>query len=541
MFNQNFTAVAPDRNSEVLTNRQRNPSQQLGFAFQWRRPLGQRISIFSARVADPDRLGVTYLHEHLIIDSPLVADRYPHIHLPSEDEAVAEVRTCADAGVGTLVDALPCAAGRRVDRLAAASRRTGVHVVAVAGLHTARYYDGHPWTQEAPAEALADLFTADIAEGIDRYDYTGPLVRRTPQRAGMIKVATLGERPSPAERRAFEAAAETLRRTGAPILTHCEDGRGGMDQLDLLSSLGVPLDRVVLSHTDKQPDPGYHRDLLRAGANLEYDQALRQRPDEDKGTAWLLATMLAEGYQDKLLLGTDGARRALWRTLGGAPGLYSARYGSTNGEKLSDAGRRQSLLQALKDKPRPCTARFHATIAVAVPEPLWSQAASRLRVLEPAPGLHMFEGYCPGEIIPEERGAGLVLRSVAGGWRLYSHPDAYPYLERFAASATSRRLSSAALETLAVVAYRQPIARSQISEIRGVDSDSAVRTLERLGFIEEKERLNIPGNPAVYQTSELFLEKLGLGSLSELPPLADHIPPAEMVDSLEEGLRPGAL
>lgn len=141
----------------------------------------------------------------------------------------------------------------------------------------------------------------------------------------------------------------------------------------------------------------------------------------------------------------------------------------------------------------------------------------------------------------EERGAGLVLRSVAGGWRLYSHPDAYPYLERFAASATSRKLSSAALETLAVVAYRQPIARSQISEIRGVDSDSAVRTLERLGFIEERERLNLPGNPVVYQTTELFLEKLGLGSLSELPPLADHIPPAEMVDSLEEGLRPGAL
>ena len=92
--------------------------------------------------------------------------------------------------------------------------------------------------------------------------------------------------------------------------------------------------------------------------------------------------------------------------LDGAPGLYSARYGSTNSEKLSDADRRQFLLQNLKDKPRPWTARFHATIAVAIPEPLWNQAARRLRVQEPAPGLHMFEGYCPGEIIPEERGTG---------------------------------------------------------------------------------------------------------------------------------------
>jgi XTP/dITP diphosphohydrolase len=92
--------------------------------------------------------------------------------------------------------------------------------------------------------------------------------------------------------------------------------------------------------------------------------------------------------------------------LDGAPGLYSARYGSINGEKMSDAGRRQFLLQNLKDKPRPWTARFHATIAIAIPEPLWSQAARSLRVQEQAPGLYMFEGNCPGEIIPEERGTG---------------------------------------------------------------------------------------------------------------------------------------
>lgn len=139
----------------------------------------------------------------------------------------------------------------------------------------------------------------------------------------------------------------------------------------------------------------------------------------------------------------------------------------------------------------------------------------------------------------EERESGVVLRSAAGGWRLYSHPDAYPYLERFAASATARKLSSAAMETLAVIAYRQPVSRTQIAEIRGVDSDSAVRTLERLGFVEEKERLSIPGNPAIYQTSDLFLEKMGINDLSELPPLADHVPPAGFVDTLEESLRPG--
>ena len=137
------------------------------------------------------------------------------------------------------------------------------------------------------------------------------------------------------------------------------------------------------------------------------------------------------------------------------------------------------------------------------------------------------------------RGAGLVLRQVAGGWRLFSHPDAFPYLERFSASATSRRMSSAALETLAVIAYRQPASRTQVSEIRGVDSDSAMRTLERMGLIEERGRLNMPGSPAIYVTTPFFLERLGLNSLDELPPLADHVPPATFVASLEESLRPG--
>ncbi len=92
--------------------------------------------------------------------------------------------------------------------------------------------------------------------------------------------------------------------------------------------------------------------------------------------------------------------------LDGAPGLYSARYGSPDGGKLSDAGRRAFLIQTLQGKPRPWTARFHATIAIAVPEALWSQAARRLHVQEQAPAIQIIEGFCEGEIIPEERGAG---------------------------------------------------------------------------------------------------------------------------------------
>jgi segregation and condensation protein B len=137
----------------------------------------------------------------------------------------------------------------------------------------------------------------------------------------------------------------------------------------------------------------------------------------------------------------------------------------------------------------------------------------------------------------DDRGSGLTVRHTGGGWRMYTRPATRPFLERFVTATASPRLSNAALEVLSIIAYQQPISRGQIAEIRGVDSGSAVRTLERRGLIQERERLPTPGNPALYETSGLFLEKVGINSLAELPPLADHVPPSAVVESLEETFR----
>jgi segregation and condensation protein B len=138
----------------------------------------------------------------------------------------------------------------------------------------------------------------------------------------------------------------------------------------------------------------------------------------------------------------------------------------------------------------------------------------------------------------EESGRGLVLREIGAGWRLFTHPDARPYLERFAATDRVTSLSKAALETLAVVAYRQPVSRGQVSEIRGVDSERALRTLERRGLIAEVGVAPGPGQALLFGTTELFLEKLGVRGLDDLPPLADHVPPADVVEALERPFRP---
>jgi segregation and condensation protein B len=120
----------------------------------------------------------------------------------------------------------------------------------------------------------------------------------------------------------------------------------------------------------------------------------------------------------------------------------------------------------------------------------------------------------------EDRGSGLVLRSVAGGWRLFTHPDSQSVVERFILSSRQARLTKASLETLAIVAYKQPVTRHQVSSIRGVNSDGVLRALTDRGLIEEAGRDEGPGRPLLYGTTPQFLERLGLPSLAALPSLA---------------------
>lgn len=136
-----------------------------------------------------------------------------------------------------------------------------------------------------------------------------------------------------------------------------------------------------------------------------------------------------------------------------------------------------------------------------------------------------------------EQGRGFQVVKVAGGYRFQSHPDVSPYVERFVLDGQRARLSAAALETLAIVAYKQPISRLQIASIRGVDPDAVLRTLQGRGYIEQRGRDDGPGQAVLWGTTPLFLEKLGLNSVDELPPLAEFVPDADIVEALEATLR----
>lgn len=151
-------------------------------------------------------------------------------------------------------------------------------------------------------------------------------------------------------------------------------------------------------------------------------------------------------------------------------------------------------------------------------EPLTAAALAQLLEVEDR---QVVEGLL--ERLGEEyrsRGAGIVVRNVAGGWRLYSSADAVDAVERFVRSSRHVRFTKASLEALAIVAYKQPVTRHQVSAIRGVNSDGVLRALVDRGLLAEVGREDAPGRPVLYGTTPEFLERLGLSSVGELPPLA---------------------
>lgn len=135
-----------------------------------------------------------------------------------------------------------------------------------------------------------------------------------------------------------------------------------------------------------------------------------------------------------------------------------------------------------------------------------------------------------------EQNRGMQLREVAGGWRFYSHPAHHELIERYVLSWDTRKLSQAALEALAVIAYHQPVAKNGVNAVRGVNSDGVIASLVEKGLVREAGRDNSPGSPILYATTAAFLEKFGLKSIKDLPPLEDFAPDEESRAFIRERL-----
>jgi segregation and condensation protein B len=185
-------------------------------------------------------------------------------------------------------------------------------------------------------------------------------------------------------------------------------------------------------------------------------------------------------------------------------------------------------------EPPPGTRRAVEAILMVADSPVDLHLLAQVTETSPAVMEQLLAEMAAGYIADER---GFMLVNVAGGYRYQSHPDLTAYVERFVLEGQSARLSSAALETLAIIAYKQPISRAQVASIRGVNVDGVVRTLEQRGYIAEIARDPGPGQAVLFGTTALFLERMGLASLDDLPPVAEFVPGADVVEALEVGLR----
>jgi predicted metal-dependent phosphotriesterase family hydrolase len=255
----------------------------------------------------PSALGPCDAHEHLFLQTPL----QPDDTFLDVDKAIAEARTLAEAGGRALIDWTPLGIGRSIEGLVAVSEATGLHVVAATGVHRDAHYRADDPLRSRSAGQLAECFVGEICGGIDG----------TPARAGIIKAGASYHHVTPFEQTVLEAAAQAHAATGAPVCVHTQHGTMGLGLVERLGVLGVPADRVVLAHLDRNPDAGEHAETAATGAWLQFDGPGRTKYHPDSTILALIAALAQRGHAGRMLVGGDTGRRSTMRAYGGGPGL----------------------------------------------------------------------------------------------------------------------------------------------------------------------------------------------------------------------------
>jgi 5-phospho-D-xylono-1,4-lactonase len=269
---------------------------------------------------EPSKMGLTFSHEHIIIEESFATHSNKDFVLNDVEKVSLELRNFYAVGGRTVVDAMPADCGRNILKLVEVSKKTGVQIIVPTGLHLEMYYPPNHWRYFLDEDTLTDLFVKDIEEGIDIYDYGCPIVKRTPYKAGMIKLATGDESFTEHQLKIFKSVVEAHQKTGVPILTHTNNGKQAIEQAALFIKLGADVKHIVLSHVDRNKDLAYHHDLMQMGVRVEYDSHFRWKNDTDNWTYTLLEKLLPD-YPDQITVGMDMARSSYWKSYGGEPGL----------------------------------------------------------------------------------------------------------------------------------------------------------------------------------------------------------------------------
>lgn len=299
----------------------------------------------------PADTGLIYHHEHIISSPPArIAEGDPDLVLDSEERIVEELQSFRAIGGGTVCDASAIDYGRDVKRVIRVAQKAEMNIISTSGFNKGLYFP--EWIVKAPAEELEEQLVREVAEGIDG----------TSARAGQLKFGTSYNHITPAEEKAARAACRAQRRTHAPLFTHTQVGTMGLQQLELMRSEGVNLERACIGHLDRNPDRWYIRKIADHGAYISIDQVSKTKYYTDEVRVGLIIDLIRAGYQRKILLSADLARKSYLQAYGGGPGFayVAGPFRQRLGEQLSEEGfAAHRVEQILEDLFRDNAARFY--------------------------------------------------------------------------------------------------------------------------------------------------------------------------------------
>ena len=279
----------------------------------------------------PDALGYCQCHEHLLIAKGISGEKVPSLILEDVEKTSDELDMYFSKGGRGIVDAQPVGCGRMAGGLVRASERSGVHIIASTGFHKLDFYGEDHFVFARDEEQLENLFAEELTGGMFTDRVSGPEAPSVQgaARAGIIKTASDGrdirtdEGRLPVYRKLFTAAGRAAKRTGAPVLTHLEMGKGAESQLEVLTSQGIGPSQIIMSHLDRVVDEAseaYRLEVARSGVYLQLDTIGRLKYHSDADEARFIAKLCEKGFEDRILLGLDTTNERL-KSYGGSIGL----------------------------------------------------------------------------------------------------------------------------------------------------------------------------------------------------------------------------
>lgn len=250
-----------------------------------------------------DALGVVDVHEHLAAPaSGRALAQEEDLDLSEPERVLEDLRAFAAAGGGALVEMTTVDYGRDLAALKRLASDSGIHVVAATGFNKGRY--AREFVEGREPGELSRAQVGDVADG-----------------CGVVKFGTSLNEIAPWEETAARAAALTHLETGIPISTHTEAGTMALEQLELLESCGVPASAVIVGHLDRNPELELHREVIRRGAFVSYDQLPKPKYATADDATRNIVALAREGLHEQVVLGGDLSRRSYFGGWGGSPGL----------------------------------------------------------------------------------------------------------------------------------------------------------------------------------------------------------------------------